>query len=362
MAKGQYTLLKNKPYTFVPLLSLAASDRKPATPHNRLEESNFSGRLILEMNILSPVHVGSGGYRLVDDQLARAHVRRAANIVIPGSSIKGVVRSLAESASRSCLLALPNRDLGRALPKGMLEECSSRSACISCRIFGLMRGRESYKGKVHFGEFSLQGQQETRVENMPFFERPFKNYPDKRSDAGNERLYYCRVFEQVECGGPEKCPVCTKDEWFTARSKAPKFRSILFRGRKVYLQGPLRKGELPYEVIPEGAVLRGEIVLQNLSHEELSLLIFALGLDGEIRLRVGYGKPAYFGTIQMNILQSAPPDRPYLRPLPKKETLIQMARDYGREIKDKDIQANVRRLREILSGNIAGPQWTAPGY
>lgn len=359
MPKGTGTLLRQKPYTFIPILPVRRDDRSGIAPHNLLDKSRFTGKMTLELSVVTPLHIGSGSYRTSNGQLVQAFLRDGDIPVIPGSSLKGAVRSLAEAASRSCLSQPPVKNDGRfaqALPAGVGIRCTKDAACITCRLFGFM-GKESYRGRFVFGEFRPVGDVKLTVTKFPALEQPFKDYKGR----GNERLYYCRFYEAVPCKGPEHCPDCTKEEWLKWRESLKKqLLAASYRGRKLYLLGEPRGGNQPYETAVPGSVFRGDVTFQNLEKEELSLLCFALGLDGVINLRIGYGKPAYYGTVRTRLLGVSWYDRDGLFKKKEYPDLHELARNYGDQ--DPDVKRNVSLIREILSGERRGPAWGGEGY
>lgn len=364
MAKGTGTLLRNKPYTFVPLLPVRPEDRRDTVSHNSIDRRRLTGQLVLSLEVVTPLHIGSGSFRLINGQVARAFLRRGETPVIPGSSLKGAVRSLAEATSRSCLSQPPGRHCSRlkdALPPGSHVHCDEHNACIACRIFGFVNDRRGYRGRVFFSEFVPGDKIELKVRGLPALEQPFKDYPKGNHGCGNERLYYCRFHAAVPCKGPEHCPDCTKEQWLGWRDKIKgQLPPPAFRGRKFYLQGEPAGGNQPHEVAMSGSLFRGEVTFQNLDREELAPLCFALGLDGEIRLRLGYGKPAYMGTVRTRLTEVKWYTRERFAFRAPEIDPVALARDYGRDA--PEILANVALLREILSGKRMGPAWGAEGY
>ncbi|HHY39244.1 MAG TPA: hypothetical protein GX507_10005, partial [Clostridia bacterium] len=150
MPKGAETLLGRKPYTFVPILEVRPQDRRGIVPHNQFERGRFTGQLRLSLEVITPLHIGCGSFRLSQGKVAYGFYRRNGRPAIPGSSLKGAVRSLAEAASRSCA-TLPTRNCPRledALPRGAGKSCNDESACPSCRLFGFVHGRNGYRGRV----------------------------------------------------------------------------------------------------------------------------------------------------------------------------------------------------------------------
>lgn len=75
----------------------AASDPR----HDRLLSDRLTGALTLQLDVLSPVHVGTGEFEPHDGRLTRAAVTRAGVPVIPGTSLKGACRQVFESLTDS---------------------------------------------------------------------------------------------------------------------------------------------------------------------------------------------------------------------------------------------------------------------
>ncbi|MEM2292979.1 MAG: CRISPR-associated RAMP protein Csx7 [Nitrososphaerota archaeon] len=108
---------------------------------NRLSYGDFDNfkvlyKLKIELVNMTPLSIGSGKspFGAVDNPI----VRRGDRPYIPGSSLKGVLRSEAERIARAtmkqekvCDIMNPNEELDRKK-----KECDSYRPCIICRIFG----------------------------------------------------------------------------------------------------------------------------------------------------------------------------------------------------------------------------------
>jgi len=253
-----------KPYDFVPI---AKPVKNRTVGHERILEDGYaSGRLFYQLRALTPVFVASGSYALGDDvehpeaPLLRACYRVEGVPAIPGSSLKGVIRSIAEAVSPSCVTTTRlDRRLVPHQPERR-DECRPEEACPACSIFGRM-GRMS---KVLFGDARLASGR-TALYRLPALYAP--------------RAHQARATYQTKDGK--------------------------FEGRKFYFHGRPREdpNQPPVEVITPGSVVRGMINFENLSHAELGLLCFALGLDGSFSLKLGGGKPACLGSLQINPLR-----------------------------------------------------------
>jgi len=85
---------------------------------------------------LTPVFIGTGDYELDAQGIYQPFFRRLSRIIIPGTSVKGVVRSYAEALSPSCEAA----------------RCSGDNLCICCAIFGTL----GFQGRITFLDGELQ--------------------------------------------------------------------------------------------------------------------------------------------------------------------------------------------------------------
>lgn len=356
------TFLKDAPYEFIPLLKTARQ-----TDYNEQsirEKCIYSGRLQLKITVKSPLHVG-GGLPEYDNNgnVIKKLMRRNERVIIPGSSLKGAVRAVAEAVSYSCAVKVPNQVLQPVLPPGNNQSCESMSKlCMSCYIFGMMSKTESCKGKVLFGEFVMESGKLIK-EKIPELKSPFQDYPKrenqdtfKRDGYGNERLYYCKACNTGNCEN------CTKENYYQKRDMAGKDREMEFRGRKFYSTGKERmpdNGEKTcYEMIAPGSVLKGEIIFQNLRQEEGRLLAYALNIRHFFCTKLGYGKPLGYGKaeIALESVQGMGDRYPSMAKADRK-LIERWASQYRTENTD-EIKSAVNELERIMSNeersNIAG--------
>jgi hypothetical protein len=248
-----------KPYEFVPLPDARMHPERPAG-HDVYAGNLLTGTIKGTLVALSPVHVASGNIELTGrlPSLVRAHFRCSGRPTIPGSSLKGAIRSIVEAISRppSCIRVTQAR-FDNVPPN--LKRCSRQdSLCVACRMFGAM----GYLGQVHFSDAVLQ-QGEAEIIQIPSLFAP----------RSRERLYY-------------------------ERGKV--------KGRKFYLHGRDGKtapGNVPVEACPVGSRFNLRVDFEDLSDGQLALLLFALG-QGSPKLfpKLGGGKPACCGSVEISEL------------------------------------------------------------
>lgn len=354
------TFLHEKPYGFVPLVENC--EQKPAFSQQSFEKGTYSGKLMIELTVRSLLHIGSG-YNLCNEngKIENLTMRRQGRVVIPGSSIKGAVRAIAEAVSYSCAVKLPDarlHELKAALPKVNRNSCDNLSRmCPACSMFGMVSKNDNYKGKISFGEFVCIGEASIRKEELPLLESPFKNYPREhdtfagRYNYGNERLYYCRACENGNCD------TCSKYNYFEQVGKVGKNREMQFRGRKFYHSNHSDGGAtidaeskkiLLYEMLEPGSVLKGEIAFQNISREELKLLAYALNVNGQFQMRLGYGKPLGYGKVEFSLKEVEDMMVRYFGGTGVTKDMVEgLAVEY-REQSSQEIKEAIRCLEEIL--------------
>lgn len=196
--------------------------------------------------------------------------------LIPGSSLKGVVRSVAEALSGSCL-TLPTRlDYGNnvsyTLPK-VFERCDSKDQlCPACRIFGAMSRGGTFLGKINIGD--ALGESAVMIEHLTL--------------------------------GSLMQPKPRHSVWY----EDPQQPGVM-RGRKFYHHRPQRartttqrgKFNKTVEAVKPGTVFAFSVDYANLEADELALLIFALVLEPEMCHKVGMGKPVGLGSAKIELTQ-----------------------------------------------------------
>jgi CRISPR/Cas system CSM-associated protein Csm3 (group 7 of RAMP superfamily) len=292
------TFYSKKPYFFVPLVKRVHREKRD---DRRNALGGASGILAVTLTAMTPLHFGQGDLRSFDGKLIHALTREGETIALPGASFKGMLRSVFEATTNSCVSRYP-RDMRHLLPNQNNFRCERplEQICPACSVFGCL----GVKGKIQFSSFRIEGRPEIAYPSLPALQSPFKDYPngDKRG-IGNERLYY-GWFKDIQ--GPDVGDM-TKDEFF--RKLDNKIQDYgQFYGRKFYKHSQEQvEGsdalQNTYECLQAGSELHGEIVYEGLRESELQALLFALGLGWETPIfhKLGHAKPAYFGSVKIDV-------------------------------------------------------------
>ena len=240
-----------KPFDFVPLPKRV--NRKRPIGHDRYRETNThtTGKIIGTITALSPIYIGSGVIDIGQDgELIKTAVRTGGNVVIPGSSLKGAIRSIVEAISESCICKV-SRDTRYAMPREFSECRQKDRLCIACRMFGAM----GFQSNIAIQDApQIEGQVVTK--RVPELYRP-------RQRRGIRHI----------------------------------------PGRKFYKHGEVATGETPVEACEKGSKFRFVVQVDNLTQAEWGLFLTALGHHTvhPFKIKIGGAKPACFGSIDIKI-------------------------------------------------------------
>lgn len=299
-------------YEFVELPSgqeqVRRTRRGSAVFHRRVD-GTYSGSLEFQLLAEQDVHIGTGRKQLLSPATggpARI-VREGARIMgrpgIPGSSLKGALRSRFEAITRSCIQGRPpersairsqSTDIKRAelstavLSQDVLKPCRvnrqdplQSELCPACALFGLM----SLRGRVTCTDLvTPRGTEFAHVE-VP---EPF-----------GPNLHHIGEVTR------------TQD-----REGRPCFLVRRLHGRKFAMgRGPVppRPTLQPVEVIPNGCVLDGKLLLINVTVPELGGLLAGLGYLPKSPMKIGGARGQGLGRLQvrnLNLSLEAPDGSP----------------------------------------------------
>lgn len=239
-----------KPFAYIPLPKRI--DKKHPTGHDQYHASHISGQIRGTIEALSPIHIGSGVIDIGQDvELIKTAVRTGGNIVMPGSSLKGAIRSVVEAVSESCVSKV-SYQVRKAVPRDFSECRQKNRLCVACRMFGAM----GFQGNIAIQDAPhIEG--EIGTEHVPELYAPGR---------------YQRRLQDIP-------------------------------GRKFYMHGEVASGETPIEACKRGSKFRFVIQVDNLKKSEWGLLFTALGHhpDHPFKLKIGGAKPACFGSIDIQI-------------------------------------------------------------
>jgi len=300
-----------EPYDFVPLVG-SPRRREPAWHdcYHGESEGRHSGILKCRLTAKTPLFVYDPrfvrrvdrGHETVDFPVFK---RKA---LIPGTSLKGAIRSIVEAVEACCFTLPPNWGRGgmrtyqgggitrgkllkARLPKSF-EHCYEqgkenrpRELCPACRLFGSLdpiRGEWAYAGKVSIG--------------------------DAHSPRGDYTLMTYLTLDVLSTPKPEGRPKA-----YTLKD------GKTIKGRKFYRhryppdvleRAPDRRGQprrdrqnKTVQPVEEGSVFHFEVEYTDLDVDELRLLLYALALEEGLWHKIGLGKPIGLGSAHLEIVK-----------------------------------------------------------
>lgn len=332
------------PYNFVPLKGQEPkrSQWADVRKHDRLAKETFSGQLQLVLQAVTPLLIPSHFEEDVDKapvdtnqgvREKRTYKRfhhRGERPTIPASSIKGMIRSVFEALTNSCLTLYGETYSGLTYPAGRFrhEECNLENGlCPTCSLFGTIHGEKLlFQGKVRFS--------------------------DAIGEASALELGDW-ILKELSSPKPNRhVPFYSKDG--TSEGSGP-------RGRKFYYHhDPKLASEQSYatvlnhmhrnarilERLKQNSQLTAKVSFQNLSRSELAYLLYAIELEyqvvedhGKQRLKfslghkIGMGKPLGFGSVVVAISRGFITEGA--------SSYLSLVR-----VRDLDLRARIERFRE----------------
>jgi len=276
------------PYGFVRLVGNGPA-REPVRTHERFFEEGLSGRITCTLTARTPLFVPK--YRAGAADRTRQHEalemyrNRDGVPLIPGTSLKGVIRNVAEAAANGCF-ALPGRlnyergSVEYLLPDGFWL-CKDRSQlCPTCRLFGMLNRGNVFAGNVAVQDALARPGFETQRFTLAVLSTPKPRHKPFYSTKPTER----------------KPPVRGR-KFYYHRPQGPRERSIKDGQNKTV------------EAVLPGAVFTFEVEFANLSEADLNLLLFSLVMWDDTCHKVGMGKPIGLGSAKIEIVSLSVLDR-----------------------------------------------------
>jgi CspA family cold shock protein len=300
MSMSKHYEFKN-PYEFVPLEE--AIDRGyDAQPQNRISGELLSGRIRCKLETETPIFIHGIGQQ---QGRSRDFYQDSEGPLIPATSLKGAIRSIAEIVGNCCLSTVPKdlvyqqgrrrtslRDgLGhkaRDVKTGQVHTqpaayrpCTRRDEkCLCCALFGMVEEERKdataapLAGRVYFGAGRpVPGAcSETKV-----------RFPEPRGGPRpHHRLFY---FEDAGRG-----QILGRKLYFHHRD----WQETLDRNVAISQREPI-------ELMAYEGRFDFDVRFENLTEGELGVLLYALELDRELRHHLGYGKPLGLGTAKITL-------------------------------------------------------------
>jgi CRISPR/Cas system CSM-associated protein Csm3 (group 7 of RAMP superfamily) len=269
------------PYDFVALDFQHLPDRRIPVWHHTLAPPGkkvYSGYLSFDIFAETPIFIRDADSPVNDRSKAGEHIHnKQGDYIIPGSSLKGLLRTVVETISGGCLTGfrvLPKeyKDSPVPEPQPFLPCHSNTALCISCRIFGMMQKSNNFLGKITISD-ALHYE-----DSLSFYKSMYT--PILSTPKPNRRSFYLT---------PEGTIAGRK--FYFHHNNEPQTRNNLSTQNQ------------HIKPLDRGTEFFARLDFSNLEADEFAALLLALSLQESMRHKIGYGKPIGLGTIQLTITE-----------------------------------------------------------
>jgi CRISPR/Cas system CSM-associated protein Csm3 (group 7 of RAMP superfamily) len=284
------------PYDFVRIDWSKPPKRERPVWHNRLFGEGvpqlYSGQLDVDIIAETPLFIFAT--EDASSENTREPARFAYNshdeYIIPGSTLKGMIRNVFEALANGCLTLFdgnykkPNREdrdrlnYWSKVPRDFQHCEDATNLCIACRTFGMLkeRGRGIFLGKVNISDAVIYPE-ETYLHSPIYTATLMEPKPYHAS-------FYLDEKEQRIAG---------RKFYFHHSSK----QKLVTEDKPIYFGNKLANRyiqPLDYE-----SAFHFRVDFTALTNDEFNALLQAIVLDEKMRHKIGYGKPLGLGTVEL---------------------------------------------------------------
>jgi hypothetical protein len=299
------------PYDFVRIDWNKLPERHRPVWHHRLTAQDgkplYSGHIDVDVYAETPIFIPEwvDSSKSIDPKKPSHFMHNGqGEYVIPGSSLKGLLRCVVESLSNGCLTLFDGQyERGQVnyrpdVPREFQRCEHNNNLCITCRTFGTLRGGEVFLGKVNVSDAVAYPDKVYEYEKAIYTKPLMEPKPHHTS-------FYLDPSEQHIAG--------RKFYFHHSRDYEPLTDSrLIYFGSK-----PANRYILPLDY-DTGFYFR--VNFTALEEDELDALLFAIVLEDDMRHKIGYGKPLGLGSVQL---------------IPTSMTLIDFAARYAQKNSDR---------------------------
>lgn len=263
------------PYDFVPVDfdEFPAPERHKPLGHNVFAPDSKSGSLTARITAETPIFIKRGSTRYFQ-------TNKQGDYIIPGTSLKGLFRSLVETVEHGCFGGkVPGmRDM---FPSGSdsYKQCTdTNNLCIACRMFGML---EPYKRKdgecsVYMGKVAFQD---------AIVEKDVNHPPIHTIDLMPQHPEHA-AFYRID--GDHRKPIAGRKFYF-------------HHPQQVQVQSRQQNYGSDIEPLGTGSEFSFTVDFTNLEPVEWHALLYAIVLEPGMRHKIGYAKPMGLGSIRIEV-------------------------------------------------------------
>lgn len=275
------------PYDFVRINWSKVPDRRPPLFWSRFTglAGRIEGRIVAETALL--VKGSDEDNRpLASDDFVRNGARQE---IIPGSSLKGLFRSVVEIVGNGCwrhytgrYRTFPERrgdknwlDFSKNLPREFYPCHDVSSLCVACRLFGFSGRQDDRRSHHNVFAGAVSFDDAVCVERRPF---QAGYLPPLMPPKPRHRAWYV----------PDEQRLAGRKVYFHQRAVRLSPSDPRGTGRRVQPLGP-------------GSAFRFKVQFSQVDLRDWPFLLYALVLEDNMRHKLGYGKPVGLGTVRIEL-------------------------------------------------------------
>ena len=261
------------PYDFVRIDWDEGVNRRPPRFHDRFE--GLSGRIKGTITTLTPFFIPGEVVKRPPEPYKRVLTGPNNHPIIPGSSLKGMIRSLVETVGYGCW-CFPKPVHKYKIKRDFRACTDSQSLCVACQMFGMVHEGDHLKGRVGF--------EDAVCEDPHTYEKMYT--PDLMGPQPERASWYLDKSGGKTCVAGRKFYYHSQDIWV---------------GQEIHRTNSGKKINSYIEPLGVGNVFTLKVHFDNLSEGELNLLLYALALEPGVRHKLGYAKPAGLGSVEIKL-------------------------------------------------------------
>lgn len=276
------------PYDFARIDWNRPPDRRKPVWHHHLVEAGktlYSGFLDVDVFVETPLFVSDPRAIPGDPKKpAQSIQNRRGEYILPGSSLKGMLRTVVETLGNGCLTLFDgDYDRGRvnySRLAGDFQHCTKTTElCIACRTFGTLKERTNsiFLGKINIGDATSYPRKVYRYD--PLYTAVLVE-PKPRHEA-----FYLDATKQHVAG---------RKFYFHHSPEA----------KPLTASGPISMGGRPanryIQPLDYDTQFHFRIDFTNLEDVEFGALLLAVALEKDMRHKIGYGKPLGLGSVYLD--------------------------------------------------------------
>jgi len=293
------------PYNFVPLKEAGPKRDEPYLDRFRFHEGFYRGTLSCKLVILSPTISLDHGSKTIEKVQNRKGEQKEIGIfkflknhqnspIFQGSSIKGMIRSVYEAVTNSCMpfaategesrqrgtrIKYSYADIGIFKKEHCCVSAGIAKLCPACQLFGIVEGESVHcQGKVSIGDATLISG--SLVINHYYLKELSSPKPHHSGTYG----------KSISGGGPI---AGRKFYYHHGNSAVFSVDEGIDRSRSIRIE----------ESAPQGCEFGFKVKVEDVSRDQLGKLLLAMELSNGLGHKIGVGKAIGLGSCKIEIAQ-----------------------------------------------------------